>query len=171
MEIWKDVKGYEGVYQVSDLGRVKSLARFRSPRENILKPTPNNKGYLTIGLQKDKKKKTHNIHQVVAIAFLNHIPDGRDIVVDHIDNNKLNNTVKNLQITTHRHNISKDRKNKTSKYSGVCWDKRDKKWRATIRVSGVFKSLGYFQNEDDAGERYQLELSKLTNKQTKYEQI
>ena len=88
--------------------------------------------------KKDEKKKTHNIHQVVAIAFLNDIPDGRDIVVDHIDNNKLNNTVKNLQITAHRHNISKDRKNKTSKYSGVCWDKRDKKWRATIRVSGVF---------------------------------
>ena len=80
MEIFKDVKGYEGLYQVSDLGRVKSLARLdvlgRRVREKILKNAVNAKGYLIVNLAKSSKSNVKYIHQLVAVAFLGHEPKG-----------------------------------------------------------------------------------------------
>ena len=81
-EVFKDIPGYEGIYQVSNLGRVKSLARFRfnkdsnkaktKIKEKIISSNINKFGYYTIRLLKDGERKNYKTHQLVAIAFLNH---------------------------------------------------------------------------------------------------
>lgn len=170
-EIWKDIPEYEGLYQVSSYGRIKSLVRkawngksFHLLRERILKQHFKSTGYLFVSIYKDKKKKGLHIHKLVAIAFLNHKPSGYDTIVDHINNLKLDNRVENLQLITQRKNISKDRdKSKTSsKYIGVCWDKYHNKWCSEINVNGKRKHLGYFDNEYDAHLEYQKELKNIS---------
>ena len=107
MEIFKDIKGYEGMYQISDLGNVKSLERLNSAgkhiKERLLKkdfdPTT---GYYSIGLNKDGKSKRLWIHRLVADAFLanpNKYPQ-----VNHKDENKRNNNVDNLEWCTETYN-------------------------------------------------------------------
>jgi hypothetical protein len=124
-----------------------------------------NSGYFHVFITKDKKRKIFNVHKLVAMAFLNHNPCGKNIVVDHIDNDKLNNKVSNLQIITARENLSKDKKGCTSKYTGVSLHKTSKKWICHIRINGVKKHLGYFINEIDANNAYKKALNKiLTNK-------
>ena len=151
MEIWKEVPDYEN-YQVSNFGRVKSLW---FDKERILKAGVDGRGYLTVGLSENSNGKTFQVHQLVAICFLGHEPCGLKIVVDHIDNNPLNNHVDNLQLTTQRHNLSKDKKGYSSKYVGVSWCKRDKKWKTTIQINGKNKNLGQFTCEIEASEYYQ----------------
>ena len=151
MEIFKKIPGFED-YEVSNKGRVKSL---KFGKERILKNSIDKKGYCSVYLSnKGEKIKTFQVHQLVAMAFLNHTPCGYKIVVDHIDNNPLNNNVENLQLITNRENCSKDKKNKTSKYTGVCWNKNLKKWHSRIRINGKKKHLGYFKNEKIASAVY-----------------
>ena len=97
-EIWKDIPDYEGYYQVSNYGRVKSLERkvkrgnhFMIIVSKIKKQYLNVRKYLTITLQKNNSKKTFQIHQLVSFSYLNHKPQQYKKVVDHIDNNSLNN--------------------------------------------------------------------------------
>ena len=155
-EIWKTIKDYPD-YEVSNYGRVKSLNYRCTKKEKVLKGTLNTTGYLTVSLCKNKSHKTFKIHQLVAISFLNHEPDGYKIVVDHKDNDPLNNNLDNLQLIAHRENVSKDRKG-TSKFTGVCWNKNRNKWRAQIQINGKDKHLGYFTKELDAHNAYQKEL-------------
>jgi len=140
-EVWKDVKNYEGLYQVSNLGRVKRNNR-------ILKQVINN-NYYTVNLSKRNNSKTNQIHRMVAVAFLNHTPCGHKIVVDHIDGNPLNNILDNLQLITHRDNVIKGRTTDgtTSKYIGVSWHKSRKKWQSQIRIGGKQIYLGLFDCE------------------------
>ena len=112
-EEWKNVLGYEGLYQVSNLGRVKSLSRtvkykngnLNKFKEKILKLGADSYGYLRVTLSKNGKRKIGHVHKLVAIAFLNHSPNKYAEVVDHIDNNKLNNKLQNIQLVTNRINI------------------------------------------------------------------
>jgi len=150
-EIWKDIKGYEGHYQVSNLGSIKSL---KFGKERILKPSKDRDGYLLVVLSKDSKPKTFTVHQLIAIAFLDHTPNGHKIVIDHIDNDKLNNYVGNLQLVTQRKNTTKDRLRGSSKYIGVCWYKPYNKWQAKININGIGKHLGYFECELAAAKAY-----------------
>ena len=167
MEIWKEVKGYID-YEVSNLGRVKSLARTihrtngttQTYKQRILKPCVDSCGYLSVNISKNLKMKNKKVHQLVAIAFLNHKPCGFKLVIDHIDNNPLNNDLGNLQIITHRENTSKDKKG-LSKYTGVTWFSRDKKWKAQITINGKNKHLGYFKDEEEAAEAYRIALNNL----------
>lgn len=105
-EIWKDIKGYEGKYQISNLGRVKSFPRKGARKtEHILKPNKNHRGYLIIHLQNNYKRKGVVLHRLVAEAFIpnpNNLPQ-----VDHIDDNKENNKVSNLQWITNYDNMRK----------------------------------------------------------------
>jgi hypothetical protein len=162
-EIWKDVPGYEGIYQVSDMGNVKSLSREKlhkgkypiTTNEKILKPPANSHGYLVVILCNNGLKKTMKVHALVAMAFLNHKPDGTNkIVVDHINNNKLDNRLVNLQLISQRENSSKDKKGGTSKYVGVRLSAINK-WRAEITINGKLKHLGYFIDEYEAHLAYQ----------------
>ena len=165
-EQWKSIKGYEGYYEVSNFGRIKSLSRLvglgtkseRVTNERILSEGLS-RGYYTVSLFIGKKRRTFGVHQLVAIAFLNHTPCGNKLVVDHIDNKPYNNRVDNLQVITHRENISKDRKNKTSKYTGV--KKRKKGWIASIGFKGEQIYLGYFKCELAAASAYQKALKEV----------
>jgi len=158
-EIFKDVKGYEGIYKVSNLGNVKSMERISNGgyyrvKEKILNKHKNKAGYEYVGLYLEGKSTTRTVHQLVAIAFLNHIPNGYNLIVDHIDNNPSNNRVDNLQITTPRENTSKDKKEGTSKYTGVCWAKNANKWLSCIRIEGKKVHLGLFKCELAAAKAY-----------------
>jgi len=157
-EIWKDVIAYEGLYQVSNLGNVKSL---RFNKEKILKQRIGTKGYFAVCLRKDKIVKTKEVHQLIAIAFLNHKPCGYKLVINHIDFNQKNNNIKNLQIVTHRENTNRKHIQSSSKYVGVYWGKNDKKWKSAIRINGKKKHLGSFINEYDAHLAYQNAVNKI----------
>ena len=111
-ELWKDIEGYENIYQVSNLGRVKSLYRWtnettpRSVGERILKAfsTKNKKNkYLFVELYKDNKGKKHRIHKLVTSAFYGKPPT--NMVVNHIDGNTTNNALDNLEYCTISQNI------------------------------------------------------------------
>tara|TARA_R110002096_G_C14282517_1_gene696754 strand:- start:119 stop:592 length:474 start_codon:yes stop_codon:yes gene_type:complete len=157
MEIWKSIKDYED-YEVSNFGNVKSL---KFSKERILKPGTDYGGYLTVVLCKESKLKTFIIHKLVATAFLEHTPCGHKMVVDHIDNNRLNNCLNNLQLISQRKNTSKDREGYSSKYVGVSWSKNNKKWRAEISVDGKSKYLGYFIDELEAHKTYKIALNNI----------
>ena len=111
-EVWKDVKGYEGLYEVSNHGRVKSLARLveyvdgRSyvKDEKILSTPPNTDGYPVTLLIKNKRKKSHRVHRLVAKAFVEN-PNSYD-EVNHIDEIKDNNHVSNLEWCSRVHNMN-----------------------------------------------------------------
>jgi hypothetical protein len=163
-EEWRPVVGYEGHYEVSDTGRVKSLKRVcfwgckrnikREIAETILSPRENHSRYLIVNLHKNGQK-TWPIHKLVAMSFLGHIPNGFKIVVDHIDGNVQNNNLNNLQLLTNRENVSKGHIGKTSsKYTGVYFNKRDCVWLSRIQINGKRVFLGAFKNEDDAGDAY-----------------
>lgn len=159
-EVFKPIKGYEGIYEISNLGRVKALPVKGRLSERI-NTGFNDRGYRRIGLVKDKKEKQFRIHQLVAQAFLGHTIDGYSMVVDHIDNDKSNNRVENLQVITQRENILKDKPFGASKYRGVNWNKRAKKWHAQIGVNGKNKHLGLFTSEEEAHQAYQKALKEI----------
>lgn len=100
-EVWKDISGYEGLYQVSNFGRVKSL---KCRREKILKLEKTKDNYLTIRLSKDKTRKHIGVHRLVAQAFISN-PDNLS-QVNHKDENKENNFVENLEWCTQVYNMS-----------------------------------------------------------------
>lgn len=166
MEIFKDVKGYEGIYKVSNLGNIKSLARFKVPREKILKGSKDKDGYFHVRLSKNGNVKTTKIHKLVAIAFLGHVPNGMKIQVDHINGISTDNRAENLQLLKAREHATKtySDKRRTSKYIGVCWLKNRSKWIVSIRIGKERKHLGVFKDELEASNAYQLELSKQTIK-------
>ena len=99
-EIWKNIEGYEGKYQVSNLGRVKSMIG----QEKVLHPKKHRNGHLQIGLHKDKKRKTMYIHRLVAQAFIPK-PDNLPCV-NHKDENPNNNNVDNLEWCTQKYNCN-----------------------------------------------------------------
>ena len=103
-EEWKDIKGYEGYYQVSNLGNIKSFIYFNGHeyiyRERILKPQNNR--YLTVRLAKNKKVKQYTIHRLVAEYFISN--EDKKPYVNHKDGNKYNNRVDNLEWCTAKEN-------------------------------------------------------------------
>jgi hypothetical protein len=160
IENWKPIKGYEYSYEVSDLGNVRSLERYitntnniaRKQKGQIIKACLDTEGYLILGLSKKNKKQTCKVHQLVAIAFLNHKRCGHEIVVDHINNIRIDNKISNLQLISSRQNATKDRK---TKYTGVHKPKDREKYRAEIYANGKKVNLGNFKKEIDASNEYQ----------------
>ena len=167
VEIWRDIPGFEEIYQVSSHGRVRSLDRVVYRKDDtsyfqkgiILKPFIIN-GYQCCGLCINGINRNRMVHQLIAMAFLNHKPDGFNLVVDHINNVKTDNRLENLQIVTNRHNSTKDLKG-SSKFPGVSWSRPNKKWKANIKIDGKLNYLGYFSTEYEAALAYQNALAKL----------
>ena len=103
-EIWKPVAGYEGRYEVSNFGRVKSLNYMRTGKEKILRLQNGAHNYQIVCLTKDGKERMHYIHRLVAEAF---IPNPENLPqINHIDENRFNNCVENLEWCTVKYNIN-----------------------------------------------------------------
>lgn len=168
-EIWIDIKDYEGKYQVSNLGRVKSLVRYskhwrggvKLVRERILKPGYNKSGYLHVVFIHKNNRKNMRIHKLVAIAFLGHIPDGHNMVVNHKNFIRDDNRESNLEIITARENTNRAHLKSSSGYTGVYWLKSRKKWRSMISVNSKNVCLGLFTDESKASNMYQKALTNL----------
>lgn len=155
-ENWIVVPGYPN-YEASDLGIVRV-----KKNKKILDLMLSKSGYYRICLSKQGKKKKFKRSIIIAMCFLNHKADGtHKIVVDHKDKNRINDRLDNLRLMSHRENISTSKENKTSKYTGVCWDKARKKWRSQINIKGKLYYLGHFIKEKDAYKAYQNKLKTL----------
>lgn len=108
-EVWRYIKGYEGLYQVSSIGNVRSLERetrqgkgYYKREGKVLKPSIGKDGYLRVHLSKDGKKSTVDVHRLVAIAF---IPNEEGLpCVNHKDENKTNNVIENLEWCSYSYN-------------------------------------------------------------------
>ncbi len=171
MEIWKDIKNYEELYQVSHLGRVKRLEGIiynprsktkTSPIRGTILNQATDRGYKKVVLCKDGKVKTFRVHQLVWDNFFFVRRHGKKATIfdgwalDHIDNDKGNNKIDNLQLLSHSANVAKHNKTikTSSEYTGVHSDKRRGKWKAEIRINNIKKHLGRFENELDAANAY-----------------
>lgn len=164
-EIWKDIPDYEGLYQISDLGNLKSLNFNRSGKEGKIKQSLSRDGYLKVTLYKNKIAQTKKPHQLVAMAFLNHIPCGYELVVNHKNFIKTDNRLENLEIVTTRENTNLKHIESASKYTGVHWCNTSKKWRARVIVYGKEKLLGRFNNELEASNYYENAVFAIKNGQ------
>ena len=144
METYKVIKGFEG-YSVSDHGNVKNNKTGR-----ILKNCPNSRGYENVHLCKDQKRSTITVHRLVALSFLPNL-DAKPMV-DHIDNNILNNNYLNLRWSTCIQNGQNRQLNKNSKtgQKGVYFHKASQKYEARISIDGIKVHLGLFVNLEDA---------------------
>lgn len=111
-EIWNPVKGYEGLYEVSSFGRVRSLSYRQTGEIRVLNLYKNDSGYLLIKLFKSGKGKAYQVHRLVAIAFIHNWCN--EPQVNHIDENPKNNHVENLEWCSANYNINYGTRNKRS---------------------------------------------------------
>lgn len=130
MEQWKDIEGYEGLYQVSNLGNVRSMGRSRNcyaeghirktifiPDIKEMRATNNGNGYLLVSFRKDGRKKNHYIHRLVAEAFLPRV-QGKEYV-NHLDYNRMNNKVENLEWCTQKENTIYSKPNYSKQHNST----------------------------------------------------
>jgi hypothetical protein len=160
-EIWVDLKGIsevEGYYKISNYGRIKSIlktikksnGRFMTFQEKIINQTKHPKnGYYFVALKGAEKAVTRSVHRLVAINFL----EKKDfkLEVNHIDSDKSNNNLDNLEWVSRGENqshLSKTKKS-TSKFVGVCLNKNNN-WVSYIRFNGKINNLGVFKTEEEA---------------------
>ena len=129
-EIWKEIQDYEGLYWISNLGYVKNR------HSHILKPEYSNKGYACVQLRKENKTRKHRVHKLVAKAFIpnpDNLPE-----INHIDENKVNNAVSNLEWCTHIQNMESYTKNHPDSVCNMqsvyCFD-LDKYFRSATEAS------------------------------------
>lgn len=105
-EVWIDISGYEGLYQVSNHGRIKSLNYHRTGKPKIMTPHKGTRGYLQIGLWKDSKCRRLYVHRLVAHAFCKNDDSATKTQINHKDENRLNNSASNLEWCTPKYNIN-----------------------------------------------------------------
>lgn len=163
-EIWKDIPEYGGLYQCSNLGRIKSCRK-----EIILKPFETNTGRLMVSLpSKGQRKK--QVSRIVALTFLANPKNKKTI--NHKNGNTKDNSVNNLEWATYRENnihaIKKQLRNtkqnskKPSKYIGVSWDETNKKWIAQHCVNYKNKKIGRYKTQIEAKKALQNYIKNLS---------
>jgi len=158
-EIWVKIKDYEDLYEVSNLGRVRSFKRKNPKILKNFKPS----GRIQVALTKNGVKKHYLIHRLVISSFAT--PPNYNYDVDHIDGNYLNNNLLNLRYCNRRENITyfREKQVSSSKYIGVSWSKLRKKWVAYIRIKNSLINLGFSDSEEEASKFYTKALEKLSN--------
>lgn len=157
-EQWLPIEGYEDLYQVSNLGRVKSLGNDKTRKERILKPFTNKQGYQQVSLCKDGKVKILYVHRLVAMAF---IPNTNNYAeVNHIDENPSNNHISNLEWCDRKYNCNYGTRNeKVSKALSGKFGKKNNRSKQIIQLTldgefiknwgsmmDVERKLGYHQS-------------------------
>lgn len=155
-EKWMSILNYDGFYLISNLGRVKSI---KNKKIRILKQSINKNGYLKVVLSKNSKTRNHDVHRLVAETFL----INKNECVNHKNLNKIDNRLENLEWVSNRYNTNHWKKHikKTSKYDGVSFNKKQKKWKAGIFYNRKNIHLGYFTKEYDAHLAYQNALKEI----------
>lgn len=172
-EVWVDIAGFEGLYKISNIGRVMRL------RKEIVRPIGNNyfteeaimstynlTGYRCIVLTKNKRTHRLRVHRLVAQAFIPN-PENKP-QVNHINAIRDDNRVQNLEWVDNRenaiHHSMNFLKTKSSRFPGVSYDKKRNKWLAATEVRRKAHFIGRFDIEEDAAEAYKNYILKLNNK-------
>jgi hypothetical protein len=150
--VFKKINGYD--YSISIEGYIRNDKTNRLSIGYI-----SSNGYRMFSVSMNKKKKELYIHRILFECFKGDLVKG--MVIDHIDNNRLNNDINNLQQITIRLNSSKDIKNKTSKYTGVCYEASRNKWVSKIYINGLDIKLGRFDSELEASNAYNKKLKSI----------
>lgn len=170
-EIWKDIPNYNGMYQVSSLGRVMSSPRIvvsnkgkRIVPHRILKAATNRSGYLLVVLSKKGISKTIKVHRLVAIAFLNNKENDINYQVNHINCNKADNRLINLEIVSSRENVSAYYllQDPNKRYIGVSKRSDCNRWLAKATVGKKQYYLGLYKTEEEAAVAYATFLKNIT---------
>lgn len=153
-EIWRDIKGFEGRYQVSNMGRVKSLARYVTIRnkvggltdrpvpERIICTNKTKRGYLIVTLCKDAKMYFYSLHRLVALHFCDGYKPG--LIVNHKDENPLNNRADNLEWCTYKYN---------SNYGTAVERSTKKQWKAIAQYDKDGNLIATYKNGKEAFEK------------------
>ena len=158
-EVWKEVVGYEGRYEVSNMGKVKSLIT-----NKIMRTCVSKKGYRVASLYRAGEKKTRNylVHKMVMDSFVGEL---EGFQVNHVNGDPSDNRLQNLEYVTPRENINHrllNNKNLRGTYKQT-WSGR---YSAAIKIKGKRKNLGTFDTEKQAHDAYVAEVNKL--KESKY---
>ena len=149
IEIWKPIKDYEN-YEVSNLGKVKSLNYNRTGEEKILKPRKDKDGYLYVGLYKSGKRKFFKIHRLVATAYIFN-PDDKP-QINHIDCNRQNNCVENLEWCT----IKENAQYREKMSNGKCVENAKKRNKPIIATNLKTGEEIYFESQSEASRELNL---------------
>lgn len=150
-EVWIDVVGFSGKYQVSTLGNM--LSRSVDGNYHPIFGSVSKKGYVEVALMKNNKKKTRRIHRLVYDHF---VGNSTGCMLDHVDRDPQNNVVSNLRLATDSQNQFNKGAigGKSSKFKGVYWDKERNKWRGSICYLGQVFNLGRSYSEIELAKAY-----------------
>jgi len=182
-EIWKEIEGFEGRYQVSNLGRVMSLVTNHGKQRQKLKPQYERR-YMFVNLSVKNRGHTKDVHRMVANAFVPN-PDNKPMV-NHIDGVKLNNNASNLEWVTcsenHKHayasglrtsegTVTGKKLGQSSVYRNVSWDNERGKWMAAPKIGGKQKFMRRFDSEIEAAKHvdFILALHGITDRPRNFE--
>jgi len=174
-EIWERIKGYGSFYEISNLGRIKRVAGGLSKNEKIMKPA--NSGLRNyVKLTNGVSKNTMRVDMLVLTTFIEYVPDDKKFKIEHINGDMADDRLENLRFIARlpwirEQNINErnsqiaqpkiGRPKKELKHEGYFWSEVANKWQARLIVNRRMKHLGYFDNEEDAREKYETELSLL----------
>jgi hypothetical protein len=151
-EMWIDIPNYENIYQISNMGRVKSLTRIIENKKGqiqkykgkILSPRLSNRGYFQINLSENNKTTLFSLHRLVMLTFVG----PSNLLVDHIDRNPENNKLENLRYVTNQEN------NFNRGAKGYSYRKNNNKWVSCLRINGESIYLGVFDTELESKNAY-----------------
>ena len=150
-EIWKDIEGYEGLYQISNMGNVKSLNYRRTGKEGILKGRKNSNGYLQVQLCQDGKAKKYLVHQLVATVFCEN-PEGYT-EVNHINEDKADCRADNLEWCSRSYNMT---------YNGRAKKVAEKKSKAVMGIDCTTGLIVIFSSSHEASRQLGIAQSNIT---------